>query len=44
MGITHVTVLVGNPAEPTRVWEGLFLVDTGAVDCMVPGNIFARSA
>ena len=34
MGMTHVTVR--NPAEPDRLWEGLFLVDTGAVDCLVP--------
>ena len=38
MGATHVTVLVRNPAEPDRTWEGLFLVDAGAVDCLVPGN------
>ena len=36
MGITHVTVTIRNPAEPARTWEGLFLVDTGAVDCLVP--------
>ncbi len=34
MGMTHVNVR--NPAEPDRLWEGLFLVDTGAVDCLVP--------
>ena len=38
MGATQVTVAVSNPADPTRRWEGLFLVDTGAVDCYVPGN------
>jgi clan AA aspartic protease len=38
MGATHVTVTVRNPAQPDRTWEGLFLVDTGAVDCLVPGN------
>jgi clan AA aspartic protease len=38
MGTTHVTVTVRNPAEPERTWEGLFLVDTGAIDCLVPGN------
>jgi clan AA aspartic protease len=38
MGATHVTVSVVNPAEPSRRWEGLFLVDTGAIDCYVPGN------
>ena len=36
MGATHVTVLIRNPAEPDRSWEGLFLVDTGATDCLVP--------
>ena len=38
MGITQVTVAVCNPGDPEKRWEGLFLVDTGAVDCMVPGN------
>ena len=36
MGVTHVTVAVRNPADPERVWGGLFLVDTGATDCLVP--------
>ena len=38
MGATHVTVAVSNPADPNRRWEGLFLVDTGAVDCYVPAT------
>jgi len=38
MGMTQVTVIVRNPAAPERTWEGLFLVDTGAVDCLVPGK------
>lgn len=38
MGMTHVTVTVRNPAELDREWEGLFLVDTGAVDCLIPGK------
>jgi clan AA aspartic protease len=38
MGATHVTVAVSNPADPKRRWEGLFLVDTGAIDCVAPGN------
>jgi len=38
MGMTHVTVLVRNPAKPDQTWEGLFLVDTGAVDSLVPGK------
>ena len=36
MGATHVTVTIRNPADPDRAWSGLFLVDTGATDCMVP--------
>ena len=38
MGVTHVTVLVRNPAKPKQTWESLFLVDTGAWDCMVPSS------
>ncbi len=38
MGITQVTVAVRNPAKPDTAWEALFLVDTGAVDCLVPGR------
>lgn len=38
MGITQVTAAVRNPAAPDKFWEGLFLVDTGAIDCMAPGN------
>ncbi len=36
MGATQVTVTIRNPAEPERTWEGLFLVDTGAIDSLVP--------
>ena len=36
MGATHVTVTIRNPADPGRAWEGLFLVDTGATDSLVP--------
>jgi clan AA aspartic protease len=38
MGATHVTVAVSSPADPENRWEGLFLVDTGATDCLVPGK------
>jgi clan AA aspartic protease len=38
MGVTHVTVTVRNSADPERTWEGLFLIDTGAIDCLVPGG------
>jgi len=36
MGATQVTVTIRNPADPEQAWEGLFLVDTGAVDSLVP--------
>ena len=36
MGVTHITVVIRNPAEPDRTWEGLFLADTGAIDSLVP--------
>ena len=36
MGATHVTVTIRNPARPDSSWEGLFLVDTGAIDSLVP--------
>lgn len=36
MGAIHVTVGIRNLAEPDRVWEGLFLVDTGVTECLVP--------
>ena len=36
MGATHVTVTIRNPAEPSKSWDGLFLVDTGATDSLVP--------
>jgi clan AA aspartic protease len=42
MGLTHVTATVRNAAAPKRAWEGLFLIDTGAVDCLVPGKILRR--
>jgi len=38
MGATHVTVAVSNPGDPKRRWEALFLVDTGATDCMAPAK------
>jgi clan AA aspartic protease len=38
MGATHATVTVRNPAQPEKTWEGLFLVDTAAVDCLVPAR------
>ena len=36
MGATYVTVTIRNPAAPKRHWTGRFLVDTGAIDSLVP--------
>ena len=36
MGATHVTVTIRNPAAPDNFREGLFLVDTGVMDSLVP--------
>ena len=36
MGATLINVAIRNPSEPERVWEAEFLIDTGAVDTLVP--------
>ena len=36
MGITRVPASVLNPSDSKKKWEGEFIVDTGAVDCLVP--------
>ena len=36
VGETYITVAIRNPADQERVWEGEFLVDTGATDTLVP--------
>ena len=36
MGITYVTAIVRNPADPELSWTSEFMVDTGAIDCLVP--------
>lgn len=36
MGATHARVRITNPADARKYWEGLFLVDTGATDTIVP--------
>ena len=38
MGATHVTCTIRNPAKLERAWDALFLVDTGATDCMAPAK------
>ena len=34
--MTHVDATIRNPAAPHRSWTGSFLVDTGAIDSLVP--------
>ena len=36
MGLIYVPVTVRNPADTSRAWEGIFLVDTGAIDSLIP--------
>ena len=36
MGAIFRTAAVSNPSHPDRRWEGDFLIDTGAIDCVVP--------
>jgi clan AA aspartic protease len=38
MGLTKVTARLVNLVKPTRFYEGIFLVDTGATDSMAPGD------
>ena len=36
MGVVNANVVISNPADRTKRWEGRFLVDTGATDSLVP--------
>ena len=36
MGVTHVTVRLASLTRKGRPYEAEFLVDTGAIDCLVP--------
>ena len=42
MGLTHVTVKVGNPADGGAREEVRCLVDSGAVYSLVPGSVLER--
>lgn len=42
MGLTRVDAIVRNPASPARAWQGRFLVDTGAIDTLVPRQHLER--
>jgi len=43
MGITHVTTTVWNLAKDGQPYEAEFLVDTGAIDCLVPAEALAAA-
>ena len=36
MGAVNANVVISNPANRAKSWEGVFLVDTGATDSLVP--------
>ena len=38
MGLIKVTTRLTNITDPEKYYEGLFLVDTGATDCMVAAD------
>jgi len=42
MGLTHVNVRVGNPANGRESAEVQCLVDSGAVHSLIPGRILRR--
>ncbi len=39
MGLIYAPVTIRNPADISKAWEGTFLVDTGAIDSLVPRDI-----
>jgi len=42
MGLTNITIEVGNPAKPKKTIALEFLVDSGAIYSVVPGNILKK--
>lgn len=42
MGMTQVALKVKNPQDPSRVFEGEFLVDSGATYTVVPAKILKK--
>jgi predicted aspartyl protease len=43
MGVMHVTVSASNLARDATPYQADFLVDTGAIDCMAPGDELTRA-
>ena len=42
MGMTQVSLKVKNPQHPSKVYEGEFLVDSGATYTVVPEDVLKR--
>lgn len=42
MGLTHIKATIANPARPRKTATLTFLVDSGAVYSVVPGQILRR--
>jgi clan AA aspartic protease len=38
MGLTRVTTKLTNIEFPSKIYESIFLVDTGATDCLAPAD------
>jgi clan AA aspartic protease len=43
MGLVKVTVTISDLAKSKQPYENEFLVDTGAVDCLVPGSKLTKA-
>jgi len=43
MGLTRVTTKLTNIESPNKSYESIFLVDTGATDCLAPGDELEKS-
>jgi clan AA aspartic protease len=43
MGLTHVTVRVSPLTSSKRGFQGEFLVDTGALDCLAPASALRKA-
>ena len=43
MGLTHITVALSNLRKDRPAYEGEFLVDTGAIDCLAPAKALVEA-
>lgn len=43
MGLTHVTTTIRNLTGRGKGFTAEFLVDTGAVDCLAPGDVLRKA-